>query len=141
MEQISKIIFPVTPIDDDKIRELTVYSKKEELKDLAQQIHGSKGGGIKMFDKHVVALSGTDETMILEKTFADQRKAIISKRQAGRLFLVCRSAATTLTRARPSEVATIKNEAKVLNVTIPHELMARLEKLEKEGGQAGAVRA
>eukprot|EP00974_Lingulodinium_polyedra_P086236 8353864-Lingulodinium_polyedra.AAC.1 len=70
---------------------------------------------------------------IMEQDVDAFRADAVNKRQAGRLQVACRSAASILLKQDASKIEAFRAELKTLKISMPKKIMERIAALEKKG--------
>ena len=107
----------------------TLESKAEIVQEL-KTLNGAEGGGIKHFDKLVIALSAVAFDLHGTKTFAELREEFVNHRQHARKLLSYRITSTIIISNKGSDVEALYKEVKALKVKLDKKWTAKLDSLK-----------
>ena len=84
---------------DAKMDELVNLPNKNSLMETLRELNGSKGGGLKLFDKLAGTLTGIGQAAMDGETFVNIRKGIVDVRQKARVLVTTRAACVLIPTA------------------------------------------
>ena len=126
---------------DNKMDVFMSWPGRPNLMAALKELQEASGGDLKQFEKIVAVLKtqGITELKVagMKCILSDGRKISITVRQVAGLQVTMRTAASILQKSNAKGLKTFWSEARLLKVTVPKELAAKLKELG-ESAQAQA---